>query len=61
LARDNYEIPETELKKHKITKRQFVKSQKQSSSEVAGKSLDCSLVDLRGCCTSKKSLWASCK
>jgi hypothetical protein len=55
-----YEIPETELKKFKITKRQFDKSQKQSASEVAGQSSDCSLVDLRSCCMSKKSLYASC-
>jgi hypothetical protein len=55
-----YQIPEAELKKFKITKREFDKSQQQTSSDVAGQSSDCSLVDLRGCCMSKKSLYASC-
>ena len=55
-----YEIPASELKKYRITRKQFEKGRKVLAAELAGQSSDCDLVDLTTCCTSKKSLWASC-
>ena len=59
-----YEIPDKVLAKCKITKKAFLKCAEGMSGEVAGQGInwdgDCSLVDLRTCCMSKKSLWASC-
>jgi hypothetical protein len=55
-----YEIPAAQLKKFKITKKQYEKAAKNLSAEVAGQCNDCNLVDLRTCCMDKKSLWASC-
>jgi len=59
-GKDYYEVPADVLKKCKITKKQFDKACKAAGAEVAGQCDDCNLVDLRTCCMSKKSLWASC-
>jgi len=55
-----YEIPEGALDKFRITKKQFEENRKGLSAETADQYSDCSLVDLRTCCVSKKSLGASC-
>jgi hypothetical protein len=53
-----YEVPEAVVKKYKITKKQFEKSRKKASAEVAGQDGAVYL----GCCTkcSYASYWASC-
>jgi hypothetical protein len=59
-----FEIPDKTLAKCKISKDDFVKRAEGLSSDVAGQGInwdgDCNLVDLRKCCETKKSLWASC-
>ena len=55
-----YQISDAVLKKCKITKKQYEKARKEATAEVAGQSCDDYVIDLRGCCMSKKSYLASC-
>jgi hypothetical protein len=59
-GKNYYLIPDDVLKTCKVTKKEFQKAAGEVEADVAGQSSDCNLVDLRSCCMSKKSYWASC-